>query len=130
MAAVARKVGLSSTQVSVICQQAARLEEQMQPQELSDELPVRAYNCLRNMGLAPEEITPERVAELSPRDLLRLPNFGRVSLKEVRDWLERHGHWWPPGYSQRMFLQIAIDKPADQVAAQIVEQCGPRSPAK
>jgi hypothetical protein len=131
MAAVARRVGLSNQRVKDICDQAARLEQRMQqPREPWEELSTRAINCLRHYErdiLKCEDITPEFVATLSPQELLCIPNFGPVSLREVGDWLERHGHPWPAILApQKKCLQIALDKSADQMAAKIVALCGPK----
>lgn len=51
------------------------------------ELSIRAYNCLKNEGI---ETLRELVAK-TELELIRTPNFGRVSLKEVVDMLAEFG---------------------------------------
>ena len=51
------------------------------------ELSIRAYNCLKNEGV---ETLRELVVK-TELDLIRTPNFGRVSLKEVVDMLAEFG---------------------------------------
>lgn len=51
------------------------------------ELSIRAYNCLKNEGI---ETLRELVVK-TELDLIRTPNFGRVSLKEVVDMLAEFG---------------------------------------
>lgn len=51
------------------------------------ELSIRAYNCLKNEGI---ETLRELVAK-TEIDLIRTPNFGRVSLKEIVDMLAEFG---------------------------------------
>jgi len=50
------------------------------------ELSCRAENCFRNEGLE----TAGEIADMSDRELLRVPNFGKKSLKEVRELLAYH----------------------------------------
>lgn len=53
------------------------------------ELRTATINCLR--GEFGSDFTPEMVATKTEPELLRIPNFGRLSLLEVRDWLKRRG---------------------------------------
>jgi DNA-directed RNA polymerase alpha subunit len=56
-------------------------------------LPSRAANSLKNELWTKERpiITPEMVASLSKRGLLRTPNFGRSSLKAIERELAKRG---------------------------------------
>ena len=47
------------------------------------EVSIRVYNCLKNAGVQ----ALADLLKLHEVDLLRLPNFGRKSLQEVREWL-------------------------------------------
>jgi len=51
------------------------------------ELSVRSSNALRNAGI----FTINELLQRTERDVLRLPNVGRLSLKEIKDTLARHG---------------------------------------
>jgi DNA-directed RNA polymerase alpha subunit len=53
-------------------------------------LSVRATNVLRNEGLH-GPLTPVRIAQLSERELLKAPNCGRTTIKEIKDALTRAG---------------------------------------
>lgn len=50
-------------------------------------LSIRSANCLMNTGCE----TMGDVERLTDWELLRQPNFGRVSLNEVRDWFRVRG---------------------------------------
>jgi CRISPR/Cas system CMR-associated protein Cmr5 small subunit len=50
-------------------------------------LPTRAANCLRNMGIH----TVGQLATMSDAELLRNPNFGRKSLKHLKEALDEYG---------------------------------------
>lgn len=50
-------------------------------------LSVRAQNCLKDEGI----ITIEELICKTPRQLLNLPNFGRICLKEVEQELDKLG---------------------------------------
>jgi hypothetical protein len=53
------------------------------------ELSVRAYNCVRNaLG---QKATVADIAERTEAEWLRNPNFGRKSLKELKEELARYG---------------------------------------
>jgi DNA-directed RNA polymerase alpha subunit len=47
------------------------------------ELSTRAYNALRHEGCA----TLDDAARKTDAELLRIPNFGRMSLREVREYI-------------------------------------------
>ena len=51
------------------------------------ELSVRSMNCLRNNvpGKQPRAVTVGDVIGWTDAELMRIPNFGKISLKEVRD---------------------------------------------
>lgn len=49
------------------------------------ELSVRAHNCLHNMGCD----TVGEAADKTDTELLRWPNLGRGSLREIREQIER-----------------------------------------
>lgn len=49
-------------------------------------LSVRPANVLNNMGIT----SVDEICHLTPRQLLRQPNFGRKSLNELREWLFTH----------------------------------------
>lgn len=55
--------------------------------ELELELSIRAYNCLKNEGIE----TLRELVTKTEAELLRTPNFGRVSLKEIVDMLAEFG---------------------------------------
>jgi DNA-directed RNA polymerase alpha subunit len=46
----------------------------------------RMGNCLRNMDI----YTPEQLALFSEQDLLKMPNLGRKTLKEIRETLKEN----------------------------------------
>ncbi len=50
-------------------------------------LSVRTSNCLWNDGIT--EL--EQLQEFSEREMLRIPNFGRVSLNELKQRMKEHG---------------------------------------
>jgi DNA-directed RNA polymerase subunit alpha len=49
------------------------------------ELSIRAHNCLHNMGCD----TAGEVADKTDNELLRWPNLGRRSLREIREQIAR-----------------------------------------
>lgn len=53
------------------------------------EVSVRAANCLRNEFS--DSGSAFDVSKKTSNDLLRIPNFGRATLKEVREWLNSLG---------------------------------------
>jgi DNA-directed RNA polymerase alpha subunit len=55
-------------------------------------LSVRSFNCLWNLlRETGQPVTPGNVAKLTARELLSYPNFGRVSLQDVKEWLAGYG---------------------------------------
>jgi hypothetical protein len=52
-----------------------------------DALSIRTANCLKNVGIA----TYEKFARMSESELLRIPNFGRRSLNEMKEALLARG---------------------------------------
>lgn len=50
-------------------------------------LSVRSYNCLKNEDL----MLVDRLLEKTEAELLRAPNLGRKSLKEIKSLLAQHG---------------------------------------
>jgi hypothetical protein len=48
-----------------------------------DDLSIRTANCLKNEGIA----TYEKLARMSEAEVLRIPNFGRKSLNELKEAL-------------------------------------------
>jgi hypothetical protein len=60
-------------------------------------LSARTRHCLRKLLDASYDADPAwhpdpyAVARFTPRELMREPNFGRVSLAEVEKWLANHG---------------------------------------
>jgi DNA-directed RNA polymerase alpha subunit len=52
-------------------------------------LSVRAANALRYAGL--DEDHPEEVAKWTAKELLNIPNMGRVSLRDIAVWLDAKG---------------------------------------
>jgi Bacterial RNA polymerase, alpha chain C terminal domain len=80
-----------------------------------NELPlsVRSYNCLVNLGIE----TVGDLLQKTDMDLLRSPNFGRISLREVQDVLEELGYEMPrerPG--------LAPPKPTDGLPNYLKEE--------
>lgn len=65
----------------------ASLEEQMSDKLMKSvdhlDLTVRSYNCLRSAGIT----TVWALVQMRDTDLLRLPNFGKKSLKEISEIL-------------------------------------------
>jgi DNA-directed RNA polymerase subunit alpha len=53
----------------------------------TDALSIRTANCLKNEGIA----TYEKLARMSASELLRIPNFGRRSLNEMKEALLARG---------------------------------------
>lgn len=48
---------------------------------------VRAFNPIKNLGI----LYIDEIYDYTQEELLRLPNFGRKSLNEWNDFLQRHG---------------------------------------
>jgi hypothetical protein len=89
-AALARKYGVSRTRVSsAFFRLASRYAGDPDLFRGSACLSPRARNCLKNEFGA--DFTPDMVAGQTEDELLRMTNFGRKSLLEVRAWLQRHG---------------------------------------
>jgi DNA-directed RNA polymerase alpha subunit len=81
---VAKDLGVTTQTVSSIKDRA--LHRKMNPMPLS----ARAMNCLANCGLSHEE--PQAVASFGEARFLDSPNFGLVTLHEVKTWLRKeHG---------------------------------------
>jgi DNA-directed RNA polymerase alpha subunit len=57
----------------------------------------RTYNCLRNENLTPMFLS-EFVEHTKTNDLRRIPNLGKISLREIKTKLGNHGHVLPYGY--------------------------------
>ena len=51
------------------------------------ELSVRSYNCLKRASIN----TVEQLTEHSEQDMMKVRNFGQISLTEVRNKLEELG---------------------------------------
>lgn len=51
------------------------------------ELTVRSRNCLRNMGIE----TVEQLLGTPPGNFMQQPNFGAISLRDLRHELDRFG---------------------------------------
>ena len=66
-------------------------------------LGARSLNALRDQGFK----TTDDLLRCGPQQMLRIPNFGRKSLKEVREALEAHGLSFddklPPPDMEQMF---------------------------
>lgn len=58
---------------------------------------VRTYNCLCNENLTPMFLA-EFVEYARRNDLRRIPNLGKVSLREIKTKLAQHGYELPDGY--------------------------------
>lgn len=67
-------------------------------------LSVRCYNCLRNEGI----LTIEYAEKVSDATLLRIPNFGRKSLAELRAeikrWRSEYGYARPDRLFDEEFI--------------------------
>jgi DNA-directed RNA polymerase alpha subunit len=77
---IAREVGISGVAVAAICRRANK-------EPKLDSLSTRTRNCLSNEGL----YSKEDVSRYTESQLCKIPNFGRRSLSEVRDWLSLDG---------------------------------------
>ena len=76
-----------------------RMGEQLNRSVEELELSVRSYNCLKNAGIQ----TIGELVQKSESEMLRTKNFGRKSLKEIKDVLAEMGltlgmklESWPP----------------------------------
>ena len=58
---------------------------------------VLTYNCLCNENLTPMFLA-EFVEYARRNDLRRIPNLGKVSLREIKTNLAQHGYELPDGY--------------------------------
>ena len=57
----------------------------------------RTYNCLYNENLTPMSLG-EFIEYTKTNDLRRIPNLGKVSLREIKTKLAQHGYKLPDGY--------------------------------
>jgi DNA-directed RNA polymerase alpha subunit len=94
---VARRAGLSFSKVAkahnITRSRAQQIyQEALQPKKpptAADELTARIRNALVADGC---EVTPEAVRQrYTDVDIKRLPNLGALSLKQLNDWLIKHG---------------------------------------
>jgi hypothetical protein len=88
--AIGHELGISLERARQIVRKAERLI--LHPRWY-DRLPQRAVGLLYALGLLdrPEFEAAHALAQLSARELMRTPNFGRTSLTALRDWLAGHG---------------------------------------
>mgnify|MGYP006279493599 CR=1 FL=1 len=73
------------------------------------ELTVRTYNCLKAESI----FTVGELVQRTELELLRMPNFGKKSLSEVKEVLQSYGlklHMqldnWPPSVLSRAILEV------------------------
>lgn len=72
----------------------ARMRDDASKLRLEDlGLSKRIEACLRNRIGRDREIRATDIVELRVGDLLRMPNFGRSSLRTLQQALEKHGLW-------------------------------------
>lgn len=81
---LARSLGLSSTRVREVLAKAERLESAQASTDPLDTLSVRTRNCLLQQNLHTVEDVRAALAEGLLDDI---PNLGKVSKMEVRQWL-------------------------------------------
>jgi hypothetical protein len=88
-AEIGAALGLSLERARQIVRRAKRLTNSPR---WFDPLPMRAQTFLHNAGLSelPEPEAADAVAQLTRRELLATPNFGRVACDAVATWLARH----------------------------------------
>jgi Sigma-70, region 4 len=91
-------LGLSLERARQIVRKAERLANNPR---WFDPLPMRAQTFLHNAGLTalPETGAAVAVAQLTRRELLAKPNFGRVACDALVAWLARHGLTLKPSQS-------------------------------
>jgi hypothetical protein len=89
-AAIGRELGLSVERTRQIVRKAERLTRHPR---WHDHLPQRAVGLLDARGLLdrPEYEAALALAQISARELLQTPNFGRTSLAALCAWLAGHG---------------------------------------
>ena len=86
----------------------AHLYEYYRERRQVKDCPMNELTCRIINGLAKKdfngEFTPKDIAQLTKRDLLDIPNLGKKSIKEIEDWLSRHGYSLrsePPKFTSR-----------------------------
>lgn len=82
---IARSVGISAERMRQVLAKAARLERDGEAEEMFPSLSIRTRNCLRAEDL--RTVEDVRTA-LKDGKLDNVPNFGKVSRKEVENWLD------------------------------------------
>ena len=89
-AQISEALGVSVGRTAQIVRKADRL---LRNPHWYDALPVRAQTFLHYSGLAerPEAEAACAVAQLSRRELLQVPNFGRAACAALIVWLSHHG---------------------------------------
>jgi Homeodomain-like domain len=89
-AEIGAALGLSQARAYQIVRKAERLANSPR---WFDPLPMRAQTFLHNAGLTelPETEAALAVAQLTRRELLATPNFGKSAAVAVTAWLARHG---------------------------------------
>jgi len=89
-AGIGHELGISLERARQIVRKAERL---ILHSRWYDRLPQRAVGLLYARGLLerPEFEAAHALAQLSARELMRTPNFGRTSLAALRAWLAGHG---------------------------------------
>jgi hypothetical protein len=89
-AAIGAALGLSLERARQVVLRAERLA--LAPRWF-DPLPMRAQTFLHNNGLSelPEIEAAAAVAQLTRRELLATPNFGKGAAAAIAAWLARHG---------------------------------------
>ena len=89
-AAIGAALGLSLERGRQIVRKAERLANDP---HWYDSLPARAVNLLHIAGLTelPEPEAAAAVAQLTRRELLATPNFGKGAAAAIAAWLARHG---------------------------------------
>lgn len=82
---LARGLGITSTRVRQVLNKADKLELAGQSYNLIDKLSVRTRNCLQTWNLDSVE---EVRAAMADGSIKKIPNLGKVSLEEIRQWLD------------------------------------------
>jgi hypothetical protein len=90
LTAIGHALGISLARAHQIVKKAERLSRDP---HWYDALPARAQGLLHARGLVslPEIEAARAVAQLSRRELMRMPNFGSVACAAIIAWLSRQG---------------------------------------
>jgi predicted transcriptional regulator len=83
---IAEQHGITDARAQQIYKEALQAKK---PRTVADELTARIRNALAEDGC---ELTPEAVRKrYTEVDIKRVPNIGALSLRQLNDWLIKHG---------------------------------------